>query len=697
MTERQGRTSAGTGRAREGEGEGTRAGEGRTGESEGTRAGEGRTRVVISRVAPEIDAGANPIKRCIGDHVDVEADIFTDGHDEISADLRWRREDEGTWHDEPMEELVNDRWTAAFRVTEQTGYIYTIRAWVDRFKTWAHDLEKRVAADQDVTVDLLIGADLVAEARAEGPDMERIAAYERFLRDETRPMRERSQAALAEELAILMRRHGPKHFAADHPRELPVRVERERAGFSSWYEMFPRSASPDPQRVGTLADVEERLTYVSALGFDVLYLPPIHPIGETARKGRDNYPVAAEGDVGSPWAIGSSDGGHKSVHPDLGTVDDVERLAKRCQDLGIELALDVAFQCSPDHPYVREHPEWFRERPDGTIQYAENPPKKYQDIYPFDFESDDWWGLWQELRSVFEFWIDKGVKVFRVDNPHTKPFPFWEWVIGEIHAEHPDVIFLSEAFTRPKVMAQLAKIGFTQSYTYFAWRNDAWSLREYFTELTHTELAEFFRPNAWPNTPDILTEYLQVHGRPAFIQRLVLAATLAANYGIYGPAFELQENEAVREGSEEYARSEKYEVRHWDLDAPHSLRDLIARINRIRQDHPALQRDRSLHFHPIDNGAMLAYSKATRDRSDVILCVVNTDPQWTQSGWVHLDLDDLGVEQGQPFELHDLITGARYRWQDSANFVELNPQVVPAHVFHVRAHPRDERDFATYR
>ncbi|MDP9022346.1 MAG: alpha-1,4-glucan--maltose-1-phosphate maltosyltransferase [Actinomycetota bacterium] len=665
---------------------------------------EGRSRVVIEGVTPRVGLGRYAVKRTVGEDVVVEADVFTDGHDEISCDVRWRtvgtdrREpNHGPWHDVAMEALGNDRWQARFTVTELGFYEYAIVGWVDRFKTWVHDLEKRVAADQDVGIDLLIGANLIDEAvaGADGADGDRLQEYADRLSGDA-PMWERAQAALHEELAILMRRHGPKRFATTYPYLLPVWVDRERARHSAWYEMFPRSASPDPDRHGTLQDVIDRLPYVEALGFDVLYLPPIHPIGETARKGRDNYPVADEGDVGSPWAIGSHDGGHKSVHPELGTVEDVAKLAQACRDRGLELALDVAFQCSPDHPYVREHPEWFLHRPDGTIQYAENPPKKYQDIYPFDFETEDWQALWEELKSIFTFWIDQGVRVFRVDNPHTKPFPFWEWCITEIRRDHPDVIFLSEAFTRPKVMAQLAKLGFTQSYTYFAWRNDAWSLQQYFTELTQTDLVEYFRPNAWPNTPDILTEYLQYNGRPAFVQRLILAATLAANYGIYGPAFELQEHVAIRPGSEEYLHSEKYEVRHWQLDAEGSLRDLIARVNRIRRDHPALHADRRLHFHTIDNPAMLVYSKSTPDLSDVILCVVNTDPHNMQSGWTHLDLHDLGLDDGEAFQAHDLLTGARYSWQGSANFVQLSPDV-PAHVFRVLPQHRTERDFATYR
>ncbi|MGH3442990.1 MAG: maltotransferase domain-containing protein [Nitriliruptorales bacterium] len=661
---------------------------------------EGRNRVVIRGVAPEIDGGDHPAKRAIGEEVVVEASVFTDGHERISADLLWRRAGEDRWHEVEMTPLGSDRWRAAFTVDELARYEYTVTGWVDRFKSWQRDLEKRVAADQDVEVDLLIGADLVEEAAeaASGPDGERLAVYAKTIRGDA-PVAERAHVALTADLAILMRRWGPHRFATRYRNELGVDVDPPYARFSSWYELFPRSASPEPGRHGTFRDVEERmLPYVKALGFDVLYLPPIHPIGETARKGRDNCPVAEADDVGSPWAIGSKKGGHKSVHPDLGTVEDFGRLVRVARDqFDIEVALDIAFQCSPDHPYVKEHPEWFRHRPDGTIQYAENPPKKYQDIYPFDFETEDWKALWEELASVVLHWVDRGVRIFRVDNPHTKPFPFWKWLIGEVRDAHPGVIFLAEAFTRPEVMAQLAKLGFNQSYTYFAWRNDAWGLREHFVELTQTDQVEYFRPNAWPNTPDILTEHLQDGGRAAFVQRLVLAATLASNYGIYGPAFELQLHERARTGSEEYRGSEKYEVRDWDLEAPHSLRDLVARINRLRREHPALHQDRTLHFHDVDNPNLLVYSKATQDRRDVVLCIVNTDPQRTQSGWVHLDLHDLGLEEGQQFQVLDLVTGARYRWEGSANYVELNPHVVPGHVFEVHNQVRTEQDHATFR
>jgi starch synthase (maltosyl-transferring) len=429
------------------------------------------------------------------------------------------------------------------------------------------------------------------------------------------------------------------------------------------------------------------------MGFDVLYFPPIHPIGHTYRKGRNNALKAQPGDSGSPWAIGSEAGGYKAVHSELGTLEDFQRLVARARDFGLEIALDIAFQCSPDHPYVKEHPEWFRHRPDGSIQYAENPPKKYQDIYPFDFETEAWQSLWEELLSVFLFWIAEGVHIFRVDNPHTKAFPFWEWAITEIKREHPDVIFLSESFTRPKVMYRLAKLGFTQSYTYFAWRNAKWELTEYFTELTQTQVRECFRPNLWPNTPDILNEYLQHGGRPAFMVRVALAATLGASYGIYGPAFELSEHRARELGSEEYLDSEKYEIRHWDLARPDSLKDYIGRINRIRYENPALQSDWNLRFYPIDNEQLICYGKWSDDLSNVIVTVVNLDPHHVQSGWVELPIDTLGLEAHQPYQVHDLLTGDRYLWYGPRNYVEINPRAVPAHIFRIRRRLRTERDF----
>jgi starch synthase (maltosyl-transferring) len=652
----------------------------------------GRQRVIIEGVEPEIDCGRFPIKRVVGEAVAVEADAFTDGHDAIVCRLLWRPESEKAWQEAAMEPLGNDRWRASFPVTAEGRWLYTVTAWVDLFKTWRRDLQKRVDAGQDVAVDLRVGAGLVREASARAGkkgDGKVLAGLASDL-EKGPDVRGRIQLALDEELAQLMGRHADRRAASTYHRELGIVVDRERARFSSWYEMFPRSCGPEG-RHGTFKDCEARLPYVAGMGFDVLYLPPIHPIGTTFRKGKNNAVAAEPGDVGSPWAIGSEEGGHKAIHPDLGTAADFRRLVAKARQHGMEVALDIAYQCSPDHPYVREHPEWFRKRPDGTIQYAENPPKKYQDIYPFDFETEAGRELWEELKSVVDHWIGEGVRIFRVDNPHTKPFPFWEWMIGEVKRKHPDVLFLSEAFTRPKIMYRLAKLGFTQSYNYFPWRNTRWELEEYFQELTRTEVQEFFRPNLWPNTPDILTEPLQIGGRPAFAQRLLLAATLGASYGIYGPAFELLEHVPRERGSEEYRDSEKYQLRSWDLKRPDSLSELIGLVNRIRRENPALQTNATLRFHPADNDQVVCYSKTAGE--NVIVTAVNLDPHHVQASWVHLDLDALGLERDQAFQVHDLLTGARYLWHGSRNFVQLDPHQVPAHVFRVRRRVRSERDF----
>jgi starch synthase (maltosyl-transferring) len=649
-------------------------------------------RVVIEAVAPEVDCGRFPIKRVVGEAVVVEADAFAEGHDRVACELLHRREDEPNRTAVRMRALGNDRFRGEFRPEALCGHRYTVRAWIDHFSTWTEDLAKRIAAGQDVTVDLAIGAGLVDDAagRAEGDDARALTALAARLRAGGKAAED---AALSETLARLVDRYPDLREAVTYGRELLVTVDRERARFSAWYEMFPRSTSPDPRRPGTFRDCEALLPYVASMGFDVLYLPPVHPIGRAQRKGKNNRTTIEPSDPGSPWAIGSAEGGHKAIHPELGTLEDFRHLVARSREHGLEIALDIAFQCAPDHPYVREHPEWFRRRPDGTIQYAENPPKKYQDIYPFDFETPDWRGLWHELGSVVAFWIDQGVRIFRVDNPHTKPFAFWEWLIAEVRKKHPDVIFLSEAFTRPKVMYRLAKLGFTQSYTYFAWRNTAEEIRQYFTELTTPPVREFFRPSLWPNTPDILTEYLQIGGRPAFVARLVLAATLGASYGIHGPAFELAENRPLERGREEYLDSEKYEARFWDRERPDSLRELVGRVNRIRRENAALQSDASLRFHPTDNPRLLAYSKQTDDAANTILVVVNLDPHYRQSGWVEVDLDGLGLPASEPFQASDLLTGARYLWQGSRNYVELDPHLLPAHLFRIRRRVRTEKDF----
>ena len=655
----------------------------------------GRKRVIIKDVEPEIDFGRFPIKRVAGERVVVEADIFTDGHEALSCVLLYRKEDENNWEEVAMNFLGNDRWRGEFTVTDLTPYRYSIQAWVDDFKSWRQSLSKKVEAGQDVSVDLLIGAGLIEEAsaRASGTDAMELKQLAAALSSSRKPVEAKIGLALGEECAVLMANHPSRELATIYEKELQVVVDRQKAGFSAWYEMFPRSCSKQPGKHGTFRDCEARLPYVAGMGFDVLYLPPIHPIGETHRKGKNNNPLADPDDVGSPWAIGSKEGGHMAVHPELGGLEDFKRLVAKAREYSMEIAIDIAFQCSPDHPYVKEHPEWFRWRPDKSVQYAENPPKKYEDIYPFNFETERWQELWAELRDVLYFWLDQGVRVFRVDNPHTKPFGFWEWIIAQVKETHPEVIFLSEAFTRPKVMYQLAKLGFSQSYTYFAWRNTKWELTRYFSELYQSDVREYFRANLWPNTPDILTEYLQMGGRPAFVARLVLAATLGANYGIYGPAFELCENRPRQLGGEEYLDSEKYEIGGWDLDRSDSLKDLIARVNKIRRENPALQSDWNLRFHQVDNEKLIAYSKHTEDLSNIVVVVVNLDPHHTHGGWLDLDLGSLGIEPQQSYQVHDLLGDSRFLWYGSKNNVELDPKVVPAHIFRLRRRVRTERDF----
>jgi starch synthase (maltosyl-transferring) len=658
---------------------------------------DGRRRAVIEGVTPQVDDGRFPIKRTVGERVLVEADAFADGHDVVTVVLAHRGVDEGAWTETPMTALGNDRWRAPFDVDRVGRYRYTVIAWPDRFATWRRDLEKRLAAGQDVAIDLLVGAGLVEAAIAQAPTS--VAARLTALADALRrdePAASRAAIALDDELAELMARNPDRRHATTYDRELEVVVDPVHARFSAWYELFPRSSSPDPARAGTLRDVLARLPYVASMGFDVLYLPPIHPIGRTFRKGPNNVTTANPGDPGVPWAIGGPEGGHTAIHPELGTFADFRALVDGAAAAGIQVALDLAFQASPDHPFVADHPSWFRQRPDGSIQYAENPPKRYQDIYPFDFESEVWEALWTELLDVVRFWISHGVRIFRVDNPHTKPFQFWDWLIGEVKRETPDVTFLAEAFTRPRVMYRLAKGGFSQSYTYFTWRVTKEELTDYFTELTRGPVREFFRPNVWPNTPDILHEVLQHGGRPAFESRLVLAATLAAAYGVYGPAYELAEHVAREPGSEEYLDSEKYQVRHWDLDRPVSLAPLIGRVNKIRRSHPALQTNDGLRFHPVDDERLIAYTKTSADRSDIVLIVVSLDPNATRTGTVELALDELGLDADGAFEAVDLLRDTVLLWHGPRNRVTLDPATNPAMILHIRPRQRSEREFEYY-
>lgn len=655
---------------------------------------EGRRRVQIEGITPQVDGGRFAVKRTVGDEVRVEADVFADGHDAIRASLLARRANKLKWTEIPMQPLGNDRWTASFHVAELGKYVYKVQGWVDHFETWIRDLKKRIDAGSDTEVDYLIGADLLAAAadRAKGMDAVALRTVAKTLRTkkEIPLLRE---AAIAEKLHVLMQKYPDTRFASESDRELEIVVDPVRARFSSWYEFFPRSTAAEPGKHGTFADCERRLEYVASLGFNVVYLPPIHPIGRAFRKGKNNNPQCEPGDHGSPWAIGAKEGGHTSILPELGTLEEFQHFVSEVKRHGMDLALDIAFQVAPDHPYVKDHENWFKKRPDGTIQYAENPPKKYQDIYPFDFESDDWRGMWEELKNVFLYWVEQGVTIFRVDNPHTKAFPFWEWVIAEVKKKHPEVFFLAEAFTRPKVMYRLAKLGFGQSYTYFPWRNGKRELTEYLTELSQTPVREFFRPNQWPNTPDILTEFLQVGGRPAFNIRLLLAATLGANYGIYGPAFEQMEHVPVKHGSEEYLNSEKYEIRYWDLEKPGTLRETVARVNAIRNTNAALQNDWTLRFHATDNEQLIAYSKESEDRSNLLVTVVNLDPRYVQSGFVTLPLWELGIPEDRAYEAEDLLSGERYLWNGPRNYVELRPEQRAGHILRIRRKLKTESDF----
>lgn len=657
---------------------------------------DGRKRVVIEHIEPAVDGGRFPTKGVVGEEVEIGADVFSDGHDVVSAVALYRGPHDTEMHRIAMQHKGNDRWKARLRLLETGTWRFTVEGWVDHFATWQHDLKKRHDAGQVTEAHLVEGAGLIeaAASRAVDGDRELLTGAAGELR--AKKSRDRRVAfALDIELRAVVSRNAESDLVTRYEREYEIFVERERALFSSWYERFPRSTAGVPGKHGTFEDCIKLLPEIARMGFNVWYLPPIHPIGETNRKGKNNSPEAASDDVGSPWAIGSAKGGHKSVHPELGTIADFEALVKEAGKKGIEIALDLALQCAPDHPYVKEHPEWFKWRADGSIQYAENPPKKYQDVVPINFETIAWEELWEELKSVVLFWAEKGVRIFRVDNPHTKPFGFWEWLIRETRAEYPDLIFLAEAFTRPKVMHRLAKVGFSQSYTYFTWRNTKKEIEHYVSELSNTGAAHFFRPNFWPNTPDILPEILQFGGRQAFITRAVLASTLSSNYGIYGPLFELCIGEALP-GTEEYLHSEKYEIRNFDRERKGHIREIIARINAIRRDNPALQRTHNVVFLPVENQFLLAFAKMDVDSGNTVVVVVNLDLHHTQSGWIHLPADGIDLPEDQSFLVHDLLSEDRFVWSGRTNFVELNPHALPAHIFRLRKFMRRENDFDYY-
>jgi starch synthase (maltosyl-transferring) len=653
---------------------------------------------VVEAVAPVVDGGDFAAKAAVGRPLRIVADVFTDGHDVVAAAATFVPPTDsvgaGPAPATPitlaMTPLVNDRFEAIIVPDRLGRWTYDVTGWVSHAETWRRGTAAKIAAGIDVDVELLIGIEQLdamlstPTAIASTDDLAELARFRAELADGDASSV--SDPAWFDVFFRAEHREPSDRFA----RPLPVDVDPVRASIGSWYSFFPRSTVAgqdleDPRGPATLRDAIGRLDYIADMGFDVVYIPPVHPIGRTNRKGKDNSTIAGADDVGSPYAIGSSDGGHFSVAPELGTVDDVAALAAACRDRGMQLALDIAFNCSPDHPWVTDHPDWFTTRPDGSIQFAENPPKKYEDIYPLDFDTADWRGLWRELADVFLFWIDHGVTIFRVDNPHTKAFAFWQWAISTIRTRHPDVIFLSEAFTRPRTMQRLAKLGFNQSYTYFAWRNTAHELREYFEELA-TETVDYLRPNAWPNTHDILTEQLQHGGRAGFVSRAILAATLSPSWGVYGPLYELMVT-APRDGVEDYLDSEKYEVRTWDLDRPDSLAPLLTRLNEIRREQPALTDLASIRFHRCDDDGLLCFTKVDpAGQGDPVLVVVNVDPHHVRRAFVDIDLAAIGLPYGSDYDLVDQLGGATYHWSGNLNFVELRPDGVMAHIFTVHAH-----------
>lgn len=643
-----------------------------------------RNRTIIENVKPEIEGGDYFIKRTPGEKIDITADIFSDGHDTIRAALLYKSDSEKQWQEVLLQEHPNDLWTGSFTVEKQGFYTYKIEAWVDHLLNWFKGFRKKYDDQQNMQVELEIGVNLLRKTAEAHPKTKASPLLKLAKTLEKEAYETAIQTVLSEETAQLVQDFPMKQFQTVYDKNLRVRVGRERELFSSWYEIFPRSASLEIGKHGTFKDVERLLPRVQEMGFDILYLPPIHPIGELNRKGRNNSVTAETHEPGSPWAIGSKHGGHKDIEPLLGNLEDYKQLIQAAKEKGIEIALDLALQCAPDHPYIKEHPDWFLWRPDGTIAYAENPPKKYQDIVPINFETEDWKNLWEELKSIVVHWCEAGVTIFRVDNPHTKPFRFWHWLITEIQKEYPDTIFLAEAFTRPKIMAELGKLGFTQSYSYYTWRNNRYELQEYLTELSQTELREYFRPNFWPNTPDILAYELMGAGSNAFALRYLMAATLSSNYGVYGPSYEFLENTGNPvTGKEEYYDSEKYIIRNYDWNARNRLTDLYTRVNRIRRENKALQTTWNIHFTRTDNDQLMSYVKISDDGSNIIWCIANFDVHHMQSGYIEVPKTLLGIEWMVNLKVTDLLTGETYYWFNDWNYVSLNPWKHPIHILKV--------------
>lgn len=643
----------------------------------------GRRRVIITNVSPQVEGGQYPAKAVLNNNIIFSADIFLDGHDEIGASLLLKHRKERQWKEIPMTFITNDHWELKMKPDKLGFYQFQVQGWVDHFSSWKKGLLKKYEAGQDVSLDIRIGIEMLEQATtySAAKDKSAISQAARELKA-AGSTEEALQIATSDKLTTLMYRTREKELITVYPIIFELEVEREKAAFSSWYELFPRSASTEHGKHGTFKDVKRLLPRIAGMGFDTLYFPPIHPIGEQKRKGKNNSLTAGPNDPGSPWAIGSKVGGHKAIHPELGTLKDFQELIEAARNINIEIAMDIAFQCAPDHPYVKQHPQWFKWRPDGTVQYAENPPKKYEDILPFNFETEDWQNLWKELKSVLDYWIDKGISIFRIDNPHTKAFHFWEWAISEVRKKNPEVIFLAEAFTRPRVMERLAKAGFNQSYTYFTWRNTKKELEEYMTELTQTNMRHYFRPNFWPNTPDILPAHLVYGGENAHITRLILAATMSSNYGLYGPVYEFCVN-TPHPGKEEYTDNEKYEIKHWNWDAYTRIKEIITRVNRIRKENMALHDTYNISFAETTNDQIICYGKADKETNNILIIAVNLDFYQTQGAHVKLPLEKLGIPYDTSYTVRDLLSGDKYQWQGEWNYVQLTPYEMPAHIFRV--------------
>jgi starch synthase (maltosyl-transferring) len=641
----------------------------------------GKKRVIITNVSPRVEEGRFPAKAVIGERITLSADIFSDGHDEIASCAYIKHSSQKNWIELPMQFMVNDHWQASFKAENIGFYEFRVNGWVDHYTTWKKGLQKKFDAGQDIAVELQIGAELLEDAAATSSDKAALLAWSKQLRNLDAP-EQGVFLALSSDIAATMYKHREAELVTQYPITYSIEIERKKAAYSTWYELFPRSASKEEGRHGTFKDVVTLLPRIAKMGFDVLYFPPIHPIGEKNRKGRNNSLTALADDPGSPWAIGNRLGGHKAIHPELGTLNDFKFLVKEAAKLNIEIAMDIAYQCAPDHPYVKEHPQWFKWRPDGTVQYAENPPKKYEDILPFNFETEDWENLWKELKSVIDYWIEAGIRVFRIDNPHTKAFGFWQWMIGEVRKKNPEVIFLAEAFTRPRIMERLAKAGFNQSYTYFTWRNTKKEIEEYMTELTKSEMRYFFRPNFWPNTPDILPPALIQGGDNAHIMRVILAATLSSNYGLYGPVYEFGIN-APHGAKEEYVDNEKYETKHWDWNQYTRIGEIITRVNRIRKENAALQSTWNIDFCTTSNDQIISYVKVDPETGNQLIIAVNLDVNNTQGAHVRIPLPQLNIGYDEPYQVTDLLSGSVYQWLGDYNYVELNPYQMPAHIFKV--------------